>query len=65
MAESERQKEKEEIKIKIRQRYKGVDKEELDLLPALPTENLFESAATKRGHDQGTSGLGTGGNLCG
>ena len=48
MAESERQKEKEEIKIKIRQRYKGVDKEELDLLPALPTENLFESAATKR-----------------
>lgn len=48
MAESERQKEQEEIKIRIRERYRGVDKDELILLPAIPMEKLYESTAHKR-----------------
>ena len=48
MIESDRHREQEEIKTKIRERYKGVSKEELILLPALPKENLFESTAHKR-----------------
>lgn len=48
MAESERHKEQEEIKIRIRERYKGVDRDELILLPAIPTENFFETTTTKR-----------------
>lgn len=29
-------------KAKIRQRYKGIDADELDVIPALPQENFYE-----------------------
>ncbi len=38
----------EERKQKIRQRYKGIDTEELDIIPALPQENFMDDRTTKR-----------------
>ena len=38
----------EERKEKIRARYKGVDRSELEFIPAKQKEKLFEDAGTKR-----------------
>ncbi|SHK57570.1 recombinase family protein [Hespellia stercorisuis] len=38
----------EEQKRRIRARYKGVDRDELEFIPAKPKEKLFEDAAQKR-----------------
>lgn len=38
----------EEKKNKIRERYKGINREELEFIPAKPKEKLFEDAGTKR-----------------
>lgn len=38
----------EEQKQKIRQRYKGISSEELDVIPALPQEDLMDSHSIKR-----------------
>lgn len=32
-----------EQKARIRQRYKGIDPEELEVIPALPPEDIFTS----------------------
>lgn len=37
-----------EQKEKIRQRYKGVDIDELDVIPAIPQENFYEDTTEKR-----------------
>ena len=39
---------REEQKNRIRERYKGVDRSELEFIPAKPKEKLFEDAGTKR-----------------
>lgn len=41
-------KKQEEQKNKIRERYKGVDRNELEFIPAKPREKLFEDTAEKR-----------------
>lgn len=41
-------KRQEEQKNKIRERYKGVDRSELEFIPAKPREKLFEDTAEKR-----------------
>ena len=41
-------KRQEEQKNKIRERYKGVDRNELEFIPAKPREKLFEDTAEKR-----------------
>lgn len=38
----------EERKNKIRQRYKGIDADELDVIPALPQESLMDETSIKR-----------------
>ena len=38
----------EEQKNKIRQRYKGIDTDELDVIPALPQESLMDDTTIKR-----------------
>lgn len=38
----------EERKNKIRQRYKGIDTDELDVIPALPQESLMDDTTIKR-----------------
>jgi len=38
----------EELKSKIRQRYKGIDTDELDVIPALPQESLMDDTKPKR-----------------
>ena len=35
-------------KSKIRERYKGVNADELDVIPALPQEDFYEDVKTKR-----------------
>ena len=35
-------------KEKIRQRYKGIDADELDVIPALPQTNFYEDSREKR-----------------
>lgn len=41
-------KRQEEQKNKIRERYKGIDRNELEFIPAKPREKLFEDTAEKR-----------------
>lgn len=41
-------KKQEEQKNKIRERYKGIDRNELEFIPAKPREKLFEDTAEKR-----------------
>ena len=48
MIESEEKLTVEEQKEKIRQRYKGVNPDELDFIPATPTENFYEDTTEKR-----------------
>lgn len=49
MSERERHaEEKDAVKNKIRERYKGINKEELEFIPALPKKKLFEDTAEKR-----------------
>ena len=38
----------EDKKQKIRERYKGIDSDKLDVIPAVPVENIFSGTATKR-----------------
>lgn len=35
-----------EQKARIRQRYKGIDPEELEVIPALPPEDIFKTEKT-------------------
>ena len=35
-------------KDRIRERYKGINPDELEVIPALPKENIFESTKTRR-----------------
>lgn len=35
-----------EQKARIRQRYKGIDPEELEVIPALPPEDIFKQKKT-------------------
>lgn len=37
-----------EQKRKIRERYKGVDPDSLDVIPAIPPEDFYKTEATKR-----------------
>ena len=39
---------REEQKNRIRERYKGVDRSELEFIPAKPKEKLFEDTTEKR-----------------
>ena len=39
---------REEQKNRIRERYKGVDRSELEFIPAKPRDKLFEDTAEKR-----------------
>ncbi len=48
MKKSEAGTDKEEQKKKIRARYKGVDKDELEFIPAKPKHKLFEETGVKR-----------------
>lgn len=49
MRENEKQiKDQDEVKQKIRERYKGVDKSELEFIPAKRKERLFEDTSLKR-----------------
>jgi DNA invertase Pin-like site-specific DNA recombinase len=49
MKENEIQiKDAESQKARIRERYKGVDLDELDIIPALPQENFYENTNEKR-----------------
>lgn len=49
MTENEKQiKDRDEVKKKIRERYKGIDKSELEFIPARQKERLFEDASLKR-----------------
>ena len=48
MKKSEAGIDKEEQKKKIRARYKGVDKDELEFIPAKPKHKLFEETGVKR-----------------
>ncbi len=36
-----------EQKARIRQRYKGIDPEELEVIPALPPEDIFKTEKKK------------------
>lgn len=38
----------EEKKNKIRERYKGINRDELEFIPAKPKEKLFEDSGAKR-----------------
>ena len=64
---------REEQKNRIRERYKGVDRSELEFIPAKPKEKLFEDTTEKRvcaycrvstDDVNQTSGMETGWNLC-
>lgn len=49
MKENENQiRDTENQKIRIRERYKGIDPEELDVIPATPQENFYEDTKEKR-----------------
>lgn len=49
MNESKNQlKDTESQKARIRERYKGIDPDELDIIPATPQENFYESTTGKR-----------------
>ena len=50
---------REEQKNRIRERYKGVDRSELEFIPAKPKEKLFEDTTEKR-----VCAMETGWNLC-
>lgn len=41
-------KDRDEVKKKIRERYKGIDKSELEFIPARQKERLFEDTSLKR-----------------
>ena len=42
-----------EQKARIRQRYKGIDPEELEVIPALPPEDIFKTEKKLRVYMQG------------
>ena len=49
MGEQEKKQRKDDqIKQKIRERYRGVSEDELDVIPAMPTEDFYRSEAPKR-----------------
>ena len=49
MKENELQlKDTESQKARIRERYKGIDLDELDVIPAAPKENFYDSTNEKR-----------------
>ena len=48
MNEHEEKLSKSEQKERIRQRYRGVDIEELEVIPALPKEELYDENKEKR-----------------
>lgn len=49
MGEQEKKNRKDDqIKQKIRERYRGVSEDELDVIPAMPTEDFYRSEAPKR-----------------
>ncbi len=48
MKENERPKDAASEKARIRARYKGIDPEELDFIPAAPQENFYEDKREKR-----------------
>ena len=48
MIESEKATSVSEQKAKIRQRYKGIDKELLEVIPALPRSDFYDDTAAKR-----------------
>ena len=46
MGEQEKKNRKDDqIKQKIRERYRGVSEDELDVIPAMPTEDFYRSEA--------------------